>query len=218
MRVMLTRIRRGFARCGAAQASLFVVLLALAPAVQAEQGADGYLKDYGQRALAQLSEPGISEEEREARFDKLLAEGFDVAAIGQFVVARYWRAADDKQRADFLAVFRDYLAQRFLPLFRDYKGEKFDTQAPKPTDREGVVWVPLRLQANEGEPIKTEWLLRETDGGDYKILDIKAEGTSMAITLRDEYASVIRREGGLDGLTSEIRRLLDQGAFIPKKS
>lgn len=217
MRVMLTRIRQGFALL-AAPAALLAVALAVAPVAQASEGADAYLKGYGKRALEQLSEPGISEQEREARFDKLLAEGFDVPAIGQFVVARYWRAADERQRDDFLAVFREYLSQRFLPLFRDYQGEDFDTQAPKPTDREGIVWVPLKLDRESGEAVKTEWLLRQTENGAYKILDIKAEGTSMAITLRDEYASVIRREGSLDGLTKEIQRLLDQGAFTPKKS
>lgn len=217
MRIMLTRLRHGLFAFAAVPAFLLVAVLATAPAVQAAPGADQFLKHYGEKALKELTQDGISDEERKARFEKLLDEGFDVQAIGQFVVARYWRAADDQERQAFLKVFRDYLTQRFLPLFSDYKGETFDTQAPKPTDRDGLVWVPLKLDRDAGgEAVKTEWLLRSTDDS-YKILDIKAEGTSMAITLRDEYASVIRREGSLSGLTKEIKRLLDQGAFTPKK-
>lgn len=213
MKVTVNRLRHG---CSALAAVAAVVLaLALVPAAQATGGADLYLEQYGKTALEQLSEPGLSEEDRRTRFRKLLDDGFDVPAIGQFVVARYWRSASEQEREDFLKVFRAYLTQRFLPLFRDYKGEQFDTEQPKPTDREGVVWVPLLLDHQDGAPIKTEWLLRQSDNG-YKILDIKAEGTSMAITLRDEYASVIRREGSLDGLTREIERLLEQGAFTPK--
>lgn len=218
MRIMLTRLRHGLFGLAAGPALLLVALLAAAPIAQAAPSADQFLKQYGEKALKQLTQDGISDDERKARFEKLLDEGFDVPAIGQFVVARYWRAADDEQRQAFLKVFRDYLTQRFLPLFSDYKGESFDTQAPKPTDRDGLVWVPLKLDRDSGgEPVRTEWLLRASDGS-YKILDVKAEGTSMAITLRDEYASVIRREGSLDGLTKEIKRLLDQGAFTPKKS
>ncbi|MEX2631526.1 MAG: ABC transporter substrate-binding protein [Tistlia sp.] len=200
----------------AVPALLVAVVLVLAPAASASETADAYLKHYGETALEQLGEPGLSEEELATRFEKLLREGFDVPAIGQFVVARYWRAAGEQERSEFLEVFGEYLTQRFLPVFRDYQGGTFETQAPKVTDSDGVVWVPLRLERSGGDPIRTEWLLRESDDGGFRILDIKAEGTSMAITLRDEYASVIRREGSLDGLTREIQRLLAQGAFAPR--
>lgn len=211
MQIMPTRGH--FARLRPAAFAL-VAALALAVPAAAAESADQFLKRYGEEALAELTAPGLSEEDLAERFAELLDEGFDVPAIGQFVVARYWRSADEEQRREFLAVFRDYLTQRFLPLFRDYEGQGFDTQRPKPTDHEDLVWVPLHLSTG-GDSVRTEWLLRNEDGG-YKIVDIKAEGTSMAITLRDEYASVIRREGGIEGLTSEIRRLLEQGAFKPK--
>ena len=37
----------------------------------------------------------------------------------------------------------------------------------------------------------------------------------MAITLRDEYASVARNNGGLAGLTEVLREKIAQGAFKP---
>lgn len=218
MQDILNRLGQGLAALAAAPAMLLVLAFAATSAAAANQEADAYLKQYGETALQQLAEPGLDEQQLQDRFQKLLNEGFDVPAIGQFVVARYWRAADEQERTEFLNVFSDYLTQRFLPLFRDYNGEQFDTQPPKATDRDGIFWVPLRLNREGGDPVKTEWLMRRGEDGSYKILDIKAEGTSMAITLRDEYASVIRREGSLGGLTEEIQRLLDQGAFAPKRS
>ena len=222
MRSLLARLRFPFAATTAgapsALALLFAAVLAFSPAASAAESADQFLQQFGKEALGQLTEDGLSEEQRRDRFETLLSQGFDVPAIGQFVVARYWRAASEAERAEFIDVFREYLTQRFLPLFSAYKGEAFDTQPARPTDREDLVWVPLSLDQANGESVKTEWLLKAADDGAYKILDIKAEGTSMAITLRDEYASVIRREGSLGGLTQEIKRLLAQGAFTPKKS
>ena len=37
----------------------------------------------------------------------------------------------------------------------------------------------------------------------------------MAITLRSEYASVIKKEGGLDGLVKLLRKKLERGDFKP---
>ena len=46
-----------------------------------------------------------------------------------------------------------------------------------------------------GEPVNVTWRVRR-DGQTYRVIDIVAEGVSMAITLRSEYRSYIMRHGG----------------------
>jgi phospholipid transport system substrate-binding protein len=61
------------------------------------------------------------------------------------------------------------------------------------------------------------WRVRENNG-DFKILDIVGEGVSMAITLRSEYSTVLKNNGGqLPPLTEALREKVARGAFAPKQ-
>ncbi len=177
--------------------------------------AGAFLVDLGERAVAQLTESGLDETERENRFRALFNESFDVPAISRFVLGPYWRRATGDQRQAFQAVFEDYVVQRFLPLFEDYSGETFVVERIRDdANNPNHKFVTSTITQLTGEPVKVEWRV-ELKGTRYRVLDIHAEGVSMALTLRQEYGSVIRRIG-VDGLVRELRAKLDAGAFAPR--
>ena len=189
---------------------LFVCLIAAfaAPAAAATGEPDAFLKDFADRAVASLTEEGLEQPELAKRFGDLLEEGFDIPHISQFVTARYWRGASDEQKQAFYDAFRGYLIQRFLPLFGEYKGQDFETgQVRSDAGEEDVSWVMIAVELGQGgQQAQTEWKLKKNGDAGYKIQDVKAEGTSMAITLRDEFQTFMRRKGGLDGLIEALRR------------
>ena len=173
-------------------------------------GPGNFLTDLTDRAVTQLTEPGIGEVEKKTRFRGLLRQAFDLPAIGRFVLGRYWRRADAVQRRDFLDVFEDMMLQRFLPLFADYSGEKFDIGPTRPyrNDPE-FVSVESKLRQVDLAPIRVDWRVRKSTGG-YKIVDIVAEGVSIAVSLRSEFASVLKRNGGdVDALTRVLREKIE---------
>jgi phospholipid transport system substrate-binding protein len=58
------------------------------------------------------------------------------------------------------------------------------------------------------DPMPIEWILRR-DGAGFRIMDVRAEGVSMAITQRDEFAAVIQRGGGrVSALIGIMRAML----------
>jgi phospholipid transport system substrate-binding protein len=212
---------RAFAAAGMAAALLAAPIVAgatIAGPAMAQDSPQSFLQDFSDRALERLG-GDISAAERQARFDDLLDEGFDVPAISQFILARYWRTADEEAREAFVDVFKDYLGQRFLPLF-DGGGSDFDLRFGEGNTLQGrddLFDVPVTFAPSGGsEPINTTWRVRQQDG-DYKILDVRAEGVSLAVTLRDEYSTVIRRAGGVDGLVEELRRLVESGQVSPAR-
>ena len=173
---------------------------------QAAQGAGGFLTELTDRAVDQLSEPGLSDDEQERRFRSLLGEGFDIPAIGRFVLGRYWRRASEEERAAFLATFEDLIVHRFLPLFAEYSGDKISVGVARPfRNNPDFINVSSKLIRDEGEPIRIDWRVRRRDDG-YRIVDIVAEGISIAVTLRSEYTSVLKQNGG------------DVGALVRKLS
>lgn len=190
---------------------LFVVS---ATQAQAQSGPEEFLSSFGQEAIAQLTDASVPEAQREAQFKDMLDRGFDLEAISRFIIARYWRSAEEADRQAFIETFKDYLSQRFLPLFAGYEGEFATGSARQDSDNPELSWVPVTFRSPSGQPVSTEWRLRDLNGS-YKILDIRAEGASLALTLREEYASVMRREGGLAGLVEQLRNQVARGAFRP---
>jgi phospholipid transport system substrate-binding protein len=79
-----------------------------------------------------------------------------------------------------------------------------------------MVLIDSRIDRIQGEPYRVSWRVRESDGS-FKILDIVAEGVSMAITLRSEYGTVLKNNGGqLPPLTDALREKVARGAFAPQ--
>lgn len=208
-------LNSAFAFCLLAAALL--VLPARGEAMDTKQAAN-FLASLQEQAASRLGDSSINEQEKEDHFRKLFNANFDVPAIGRFVVGRYWRAASPEEQNDFLEVFEDAMVQRFLPLLAENSSERFQIgTVTRDSRNENMALIDSRIDRSEGEPYRVSWRVRETDGS-FKILDIVAEGVSMAITLRSEYGSVLKRSGGkLAPLTEALREKVAAGAFAPRQ-
>ena len=177
--------------------------------------AGAFLTNLGERAVVELGDQSLNEAERERRFRDLFNESVDVPAIGRFVIGPHWRRATEDEKTGFLKVFEDAIVQRFLPLFAEYSGETFSIgRIRQDANNPEHLFVTTSIVQTNGEPVDVEWRVRQRDGS-YQILDIIAEGVSMAITLRQEYSSVIR-QSGVSGLTAQLREKVEAGAFVLK--
>ena len=109
--------------------------------------------------------------------------------------------------------------QRFLPKFNgesgEYSTDGFEILAVRPATKPAdQVFVDMQVQRASGPEVVLVWRLRKVDEG-YKILDISVEGISMALTLREEYSSVIRQKGGVGPLVAMLQEKLAVGAYAP---
>lgn len=204
----LTTLRPEYRRRAVAFFAALILLLCTPGLTRAAatESANKFLTELTDRVLVQLTETGLAEVERRKRFRGLFNEAFDLPEIGRFVLGRYWRRADAAQHSEFLGAFEDLMLHRFLPMFSRYSGETFDIGATRPYRSDpDFVSVESKLRQLKGEPIRIDWRVRKRGDG-YKIVDIVAEGVSMAVTLRSEYASVLKRNGGdVDALSQVLR-------------
>jgi phospholipid transport system substrate-binding protein len=203
-----THIRRPAATILAAM--LLAALLGGQSRAQGTPDAGVFLAEFTTRAIDQLTEPGLAADEQERRFRRLIAEGFDIPAIGRFVLGRYWRRASTQDQADFLATFEDLIVIRFLPLFAEYSGENINIGLARPfKNNPDFVNVSSKLLREHGEPITVVWRVRRLEDS-YKVVDIVAEGVSIAVTLRSEYASVLKQNGGdIGALVGALRAKIE---------
>jgi len=191
-----------------------LALLAGTGAVDARAAPDAgeVLAELSDRAIKELTEPGLSAAEQERRFRVLIGDGFDIPAIGRFVLGRYWHGASETERQDFLATYEDMLVHRFLPVFGQYSGERVQVGVVRPfAEGTGLVNVDSMIVRKEGEPVRVDWRMHLVDGR-YKIVDIVAEGVSIAVTLRSEYTTVLKNNGGnVAALTQQLRNKIHGG-------
>ncbi|WP_169816594.1 MlaC/ttg2D family ABC transporter substrate-binding protein [Rhodovibrio salinarum] len=207
-----------------ATGAMLGLLLPTAPHAAAKDSSDGaaqFIESLGQQAINELSDDGVPASERKQAFLDLLERGFALDAISRFVLGRYWRVASEQQQDKFQDVFKRIMAQRFLPLFRGYERDDFVVSGvgPDPTQPSlyAVRTMISRPNQTNGEGPKAEviWRVRPRDG-DYEIVDVKAEGVSMAITLRSEYNAAIQQAGGNVGdLIAKLETNLAKGAYAP---
>jgi phospholipid transport system substrate-binding protein len=161
------------------------------------------IRDMGSQALQVLGK-NVPASERQARFQELFHQDFDVPTIARFVLGRYWRLATPAQRQEFMRLFFQYTILTYSNRLSEYGGETFHVTGSRP-DGDGSI-VTSEIVRPNAQPTKVDWRLNWTDGT-YKITDVIVDGISMAVTQRSEFASVIQRHGGqLQGLLALLRQ------------
>jgi phospholipid transport system substrate-binding protein len=169
------------------------------------QDARGFISRLGTEAIQVLG-PNVSPAQRLARFRELFRNDFDVPGIGQFVLGRYWRTATPEEQKEFLALFQEYIVRAYSTRLAEYGGEPFRVTGSRPNGAETIVGSEI-IRAN-GSRIAVDWYLIDR-GGAHKIIDVYVGGVSMKVTQRDEFASVIQRNGGrVAGLIAQLRQKL----------
>jgi phospholipid transport system substrate-binding protein len=175
----------------------------LARAAPAPADAQKFIDELGDSTVKSLTGPDLSEAERDTRFRSLLESQFDLPGISKFVLARYWRAASDAERADFQRLFETLLVQAYAKKFAEYAGERFKVSSSLAND-DGSITVNSLINRSNGDVVRLDW--RVADAGGLKISDLSVDGISLRTTYRSDVASVIQNNGGnVAGLLGALR-------------
>lgn len=169
-----------------------------------EDGAKQFIESLADQAVKSLTSEGTPRETRIERFRKMFNDNFDTRTIGQWVLGRNWNTASEEQRTEFLKLFEDLMVVSYVDRFAKYTGESLKiTQSLKGGDNDAA--VSSRIDNPGGQPVRVDWRVIKKDSA-YKIIDVVVEGTSMSTTLRSDFGSIIRQQGGkIEGLLQALR-------------
>lgn len=173
--------------------------LAAPPRAAAQSDPVAFINQLGVQAIQVLG-PSVPPAARVQRFRQLFSTDFDLPEIARFVLGRYWRVATPEQQQQFQGLLQEYLAQAYAGRLAEYAGEKFQALNAQQQGNETVVFS--EITRNDGGKIRVEWHL--VNQGGWKITDAFVAGVSMAVTERDEFASVIQQGGG------QVQYLIDR--------
>ena len=195
---MLTR--RAFLALGAASVAL---LAAGSPALAQAAEATAFIQQLGSQLVAVVNGPGAPAAKR-ARIEPLIGQAVDVDAIGRFCLGRFWRISTPQQQQEYQRLFRQVLLNNIAGRLGDFQGVRFDMT--NTVERDGNVLVGTVIHRPNQQPAQVQWVVN-TQSGRPKIIDVIAEGTSLRLTQRSDYAAYISRNGNsVDALIQAMRQ------------
>ena len=175
-----------------------------APAAVTAQTPTQFIQAIAETALNSINGKKLSDEETMQRFRDLLNQGFDLKAIGRFVLGPYYNSATPEQRTEYQAAFENMIVKAYALRFRDYSGASFKAGREIPNGKDTEVDSQI-VPHTGAPPINVAWKIR-SESGQFKIIDVAVEGVSMGNTQKSEFSSVIERNGGkIDALISALK-------------
>ena len=170
-----------------------------------EARAETFIASLAIKAVQALTIEGALRVERVRRFRRLFEDYFAVQGIAKWILGRYWRRASDEERAEYLVLFEDMMVVSYVDRFSGYTGEALAiTKAVALDDDNAMVFSEI-VRPTGGAAVRVDWRIA-TEDGSMRVVDLIVEGTSMRMTLRSDFSSIIRREGGtVTGLINVLR-------------
>ena len=147
-----------------------------------------------------LTDETLPADRREDLFRDILARDLDIPMIGKFVLGRHWRAATEDQRQTYLEAFSKYIVAIYAKRLGGIRVAQFEVIGAKSLGTKDIL-VRSRVVNGGKKPVRADWRVREREST-FRIVDLSVEGISMALTLRQEFQSVLRRKEGIEGLIS----------------
>jgi phospholipid transport system substrate-binding protein len=185
------------------------VLFAFAPfapasAQDAKTDAAVFIGNFAQQGINDILASPIPNAEKQQRFRTMFKEYFDLPGIGRFVLARYWKAATPDEQQKFTTLFEDVIVYTWSRRFSEYNGQTLKVTGKQPDGDDGTL-VKSSIVGKTSGNFGVDWRIRKRPEG-FKVLDVVVEGVSMAITYRQDYATVISQTGSFAGLLAQMEK------------
>ena len=155
--------------------------------------------------LATVVSGAQSPEDKQARLGPYLQRVVDEDGIAQFCLGRYWLTATPAQRTEYLRLFRRVLLRGVVNRLGDYQAGSVKVTVSTPVMKPDGAYVPTVVERTGNKPVNITWMVIQA-GGALRLEDVVAEGMSLRLTQRSDYASFMARNGGnLDALIAALK-------------
>lgn len=170
---------------------------------QAVERANAFVQQTGDRLAAIVNGPQATAAKRQA-LTQILENAVDIDGIARFCLGRFWRTASPDQQTRFIAAFHEVLVTNITSKLGDYKGVKLSVQHGRQQDEDAVVTTVVERPNNP--PTNVDWVVEKPTAAP-RIIDVVAEGTSLRLTQRQDYASYLtRNNNNVDALINAMQQ------------
>ncbi|MGI9128591.1 MAG: MlaC/ttg2D family ABC transporter substrate-binding protein [Roseomonas sp.] len=172
--------------------------------------ATAFVNKAGQDLVNAINDQRLNQTQRREKVASILRNAIDIDGTGRFILGRYVRQASPAELQDYLKLFDEIIIRNLSSRFGEYRGVKFSLGRSQQRTEEDAL-VSTLVERPNTPAFTLDWRVAEINGQP-KVVDVIAEGTSLRLTTRSEYAAVIQRNGGrvaalLDAMRGQIAQL-----------
>jgi phospholipid transport system substrate-binding protein len=159
-------------------------------------------------SFAQSALDRASPADKRQTLAKIIDGAVDVNGVAQFCLGRFWRTASSKEQQEYTQLFHSVLVNNFSGKLGEYQGVKFTVGRAQ--DRDDTQVVSTTVERPNQAPTEVEWVISQASGSP-KIVDVVAEGTSLRLTQRSDYAAYLtRNNNSVSALIEAMRQQIAQ--------
>ena len=172
--------------------------------------ATAFVDRAGQDLVNAINDPRLNQTQRRDRVASILRNAIDIEGTGRFILGRYVRQASPAELQDYQKLFDEIIIRNLSARFGEYRGVKFSLGRSQQRTEEDAL-VSTLIERPNNPSFTLDWRVADINGQP-KVVDVIAEGTSLRLTTRSEYAAVIQRNSGrvaslLDAMRGQIAQL-----------
>jgi phospholipid transport system substrate-binding protein len=144
-------------------------------------------------------------EERRQRLEKVVGDRFDYQEMSKRALGAPWNQLSDKDKQEFVALFRTLLTNSYADKIEAYTGE-------------GVQYLNERTENNYAE-VRTKVLTGKVEipldyrllnkGTDWRVYDVVVDGVSLVNNYRGQFSKILRSSTYAD-LVDQLRKKSDK--------
>jgi phospholipid transport system substrate-binding protein len=172
--------------------------------------ATAFVDRAGQDLVNAINDPRLNPKQRRDKVASILRTAIDIEGTGRFILGRYVRQASPAELQDYLKLFDEIIIRNLSARFGEYRGVKFSLGRSQQRTEEDAL-VSTLIERPNNPSFTLDWRVADINGQP-KVVDVIAEGTSLRLTTRSEYAAVIQRNSGrvaslLEAMRGQIAQL-----------
>lgn len=180
----------------------------LAVARAAVPEADAFLRQFADQLVAVVNGPGDHAAKR-AALQPIIDRNVDVPTIARFCLGRFWSSASAAQQERYVTLFHQVLLNNIAGHLGEYRGVTYTMTGTHPQGEDALVGTVMKRP--NAPDANVRWVVSAKSGSP-KVVDVVAEGTSLRLTQRQDYASYLQQNGNnIDALLAALGRQLNGG-------
>jgi phospholipid transport system substrate-binding protein len=188
--------------------AILVMHIAMPYASAGDQGATEVVENLHSTLLAVMKDG--DQLRYQGRYDQLapvIKSSFDIPFVSRTVLGKYWETFNSEQRSRFVEAFTQLSIATYAANFDRYSGERFKTISEKDVS-DGRILVQSQLIKSDGGQVQLDYLLHRT-GGQWRIINIIAEGVSDLALKRADYSAFLKNKG-FEALLKKLNEKINQ--------
>nr|WP_246526337.1 ABC transporter substrate-binding protein [Plastoroseomonas hellenica] len=168
----------------------------------------------GSEIVATINAVDLPAAQRRGTLGVILRRSVDIPGVGQFVLGRQWGLSAAAEQQEFLRLFEELIIHTLSMRFSSYAGLRFSLGRSQQLSEDEVL-INTAVEYDGSMRFTLDWRVSEVAGVP-RVVDVIAEGTSMRLALRSEYAAVLSRNGNrmsalLDAMRRQVATLAARG-------